>query len=117
MSTGSTSSIGVPVSPCCSKERPPNTSSPPPRAATNAAVSWSWARLKNDASTLPKTTASYWKRSARTSGKPEARPAARDAAACTKKVGRPSSVTPLRTTESTSRLVSCASARLRNVCS
>ena len=58
-STGSTASIGVPASPRCANDRPPVTSSPPPRSATKSAIIASCAWVKKSPSTLAIASASY----------------------------------------------------------
>jgi len=45
-STGRVSSSGVPMRPRVLNERPPRTSSPPPRSETKSAAIASWARVK-----------------------------------------------------------------------
>ena len=116
-STGRTFSSGVPVKPRWAKERPPTTSSPPPRSATNSALMASWSRVKKSASMLARTRASYAYRSSRRLGKPRASGPARSAAAWTKNVSCPSALRPLRTTISASRLGSRAHARCMKLCS
>ena len=80
----------------------PRTSRPPPRSATNREVSASCSRVKNSASTLPNTIASYWKSASGVGDSRWTGAAARLSPACTKNVGCPSSFCPLRTTASTS---------------